>query len=99
QHTRDVDPDRTRLRARAAERRGVGEVLHRPGALQHRGQQDPDRAGVRVAVGVAADLAVDRTHVQAGAAAQAVERLTQRAGDLLDATVVEEDQVKLLRSL
>ncbi len=48
-------------------------------ALEHRRQEDPDRPGIRVAVGVAADLAVHRADVQAGAAAKARERLAQRS--------------------
>ena len=56
----------------------MGEVLDRGRALEHGREQDADGARVRVAVGVAADLAVDGADVEAGAAAQAVERLAQR---------------------
>src|SRR5262245_46859151 len=77
----------------------MGQVLDRAIALQHGGEEDPDGPGVRVAVGVPADLPVDGADVEAGAAAQTVERLPQFPGDLSGPAVVEEDQVELLWSL
>ena len=77
----------------------MGQLAHRLVALEHRGEEDADGARVRVAVGVAADLAVHRADVEAGPAAQAVERLPQGGGDLARAAVVEQDQVELLRPL
>ena len=47
---------------------------------------------------MAADLPVDGAHVDARPAAQAVKRLPERAGDLRDAAVVEQDQVELVGS-
>src|SRR5207253_5636598 len=98
QHPGNVDADGAGVGARAAERRGVRQLLHRAGAVEHRGQEDADRTRIRVAVRVAADLPVDGAHVEARAAAQAVERLPERAGDLRDAAVVEQDQVELVGS-
>src|SRR6185437_3810073 len=72
---------------------------HRLRALEHRGQQDADRPGIRVAVGMAADLPVHRTYVQAGPAAKTGQSLAQRAAELGDAPAVEQDQVEFLRTL
>src|SRR5256884_393826 len=94
QHPGNVDADGAGVGARAAERRGVRQLLHGAGAVEHRGQEDADRTRIRVAVRVAADLPVDGAHVEARAAAQAVERLAERAGDLRDAAVVEEHQME-----
>src|SRR5256885_15703657 len=99
QHLRNVDAHRAGIRAGAAERRGVRQILHRRGAVEHRGEEDAGRARVRVAVGVAADLAIDGTDVEARAAAQAEERLVQRPEDLRDAAVVEQDQMELVGAL
>src|SRR3989449_4913531 len=99
EHARDVDPHRACVDTRPAERGGVRQLLHRAGAVQHRRQQYPDGARVGVAVGVAADLAVDGADVEARAAAQTVERLAEWPGELIDPAVVEEDQMEFLRPL
>src|SRR4030095_73423 len=99
EHTWDVDTHWADVLARPAQRRGVRQLAHRLVSLEHRGEQDADRAGIRVAVSVSADLAIDRADVQAGPTAQAVERLAQGGGDLPRPPVVEQDQVKLLRAL
>ena len=76
QHPRDVDPDRADFAARSAQAAGLRQVGHapRPRALAlHRA----DRPGIDAAVRVAADLLVDRTGVQARAAADAVQHLRE----------------------
>src|SRR5262244_1434113 len=52
-----------------------------------------------MAVGVAPDLAVDGTDVEARAAAKTVECFPQGAADLSRAPVVHQDQMELLRAL
>src|SRR3989441_12355465 len=99
EHARDVDPHRTRVGARPAERGGVRELLHRGRAAQHRREQNPDGPRVGVAVGVAADLAVDGANIEARATAETVERLAERSGELVEPTVVEQNEVELLRPL
>ena len=99
EHARDVDAHRAHVLARAAQRRGMGEVLDRAIPFQHGGEQDADGAGIRVAVRVPADLPVHRADVETGAAAQTVEGLAQRPRDLPDATVVHQDEVQLLGPL
>src|SRR5688572_19616101 len=64
----DVDLDGAGFVAGAAEAGGLGEVLEVAEALEERGDQRADGAGVDVAVGVAANLAVDGAGVKAGAA-------------------------------
>src|SRR5918998_1493148 len=91
------DAHGTRLPARAAQGGGVREILGLLRPLEQGCYDGPDRAGVRRAVGVAAGLAVDRADVQAGAAADAVERLLELRAQELRAAVVQQDQVKLLR--
>ena len=65
-------------------------------AGEERREDRPDRPGVHPAVGVPADLAVDRTHVEARAAADAFEDLVQLAAEHVGAAVVEDDDVELV---
>src|SRR5215210_8696954 len=67
--------DRTRLRARAAQRGGVGKVLRLLVSLEQRRDDGPYRAGVGRAVGVPAGLPIYGADVKARAAADAVEGL------------------------
>src|SRR5438067_772427 len=85
--------------AREYERGSVGEVADGARALAHRGKEDADRAGIRVAVGVAADLPIHGADVQAGGAAQARERLAQRPIDLRNPTAVEQHEMEFLGTL
>src|SRR5207249_4557701 len=55
----------------------------------------PDGNRIDVAVGVPAGRAVDGADVEAGPAAEAMERLGQRAGELSHPTVVEDHEVQL----
>ena len=64
------------------------------------GRQDAaDRPGVDAAVGVAADAAVDRAGVQAGAAADALQALAERRRQHPRPAVVQQHQVELLRTV
>ena len=65
-------------------------------AGQQRREHRADRAAVDPAVGVAADLAVDGAHVEAGAAADAVEDLLQLGAEHVAAAVVEDHDVQLV---
>ena len=78
QHSRDVDLHRADVVAGAAQRGRIRQrrVVLDPGELRR--QHRADRAGVDRAVGVAAGPLVDRAHVQAGRAADAVQRLRGR---------------------
>ncbi len=92
------DPHRAGVVARAAERRHERQLaralaLH---ALQQRGQHRADRARVGRAVGLAAHAAPHRARVEAGAAADAVERLLQVRAEQGRAPAVEDHQVQLL---
>src|SRR3712207_1035088 len=82
------DAHGTSLPARPAKRGSEGQVLGLFRPLQQGRYDGPDRAGVRRAVGVAAGLPVDRADVQAGAAADAVERLLELRAQQLRAAVV-----------
>ena len=75
------DPDRAGLPAGAAQRGGVRELGRLRRVLQQRRDDRADRPRVDAAVGVPADLALDRAGVQAGAAADAVQRLLARAAE------------------
>src|SRR6185503_14722747 len=97
QHARDIDAHRAHVLAGAAEGRRMRQLLHRPIALEHGGEEDADGAGIRVPVGMATDLPVHGADIEAGAAAQTVERLPQRPRHLADASVVHENEMELLR--
>ena len=65
-----------------------------------RGDDFADRAWVHLAIGMAADAGIDRAMVHAGAAANAVQGLTQfTVGERLAATVIEQHQVHFLRAI
>ncbi len=90
EHLGDVDLHRADLVAGAAQGRRVGQRAGRRHAAEHRREDRADRPGVHGAVGVAAGALVDRADVQAGRAADAVERLApDRVGEHLGAAVVE----------
>ena len=61
--------------AAAAEGRGVGQVARLLDADQLRRQHRADRAGIDPAIGMAADRAIDRAMVHAGAAADAAQHV------------------------
>ena len=82
------------LGAGAAERGGVRQV-GRPREQRH--EHRPHRPRVDRPVGAAARLAVDGAHVQAGAAADAVQHLGVARPAQRRAAVVEHDHVQLLR--
>ena len=96
----DVDLHRAGVVARAAQRRCVrqrGVVLH---AGEQRRQHRADRARVDRAVRVAAGALVDRAHVQARRAPDAVQRLPAGlVGERGRPPVVQQHQVELLRAV
>ena len=91
------DLHRARGGARAAERRGVREVARLLEPLQQRHEHSAHRARVDGAVRGAAGLPVDRTDVEARAAANAREHLAVAAAGELRPAVVEDHDVKLVR--
>src|SRR5690606_14757469 len=98
----DVDLDRADLVAGAAQGRGVRKRLVdlARGAAQLRVEHRTDRPRVDRAVGVAAGALVDRADVEAGRAADAPQRLAPDAvAEDVRATVVEQDDVHLLRAV
>ena len=101
QHPGDVDAHRAGVEAGAAQRRRVRQrgVALLPSTPVSCGVRiGPDRARIHRPVRVPAGAFVDGAHVQAGAAADAVQRL---AADLVGqdggAPVVEQDEMELLR--
>src|SRR5215212_2727993 len=88
--------DGARLRAGAAERRGVRQVLRLFVALKQGRYDGADRTGVGRPVGVTAGLAIYGTDVQAGPTADAVEGLFELGAQKIRAAVVQQDQVHLL---
>ena len=83
--------------AAAAEGRGVGQVGCLLDADQLRRQDRADRAGVDPAIGMAADRAVDRAMVHAGAAADAAQHVLHPGAEHRGAAVVEQHDVVLRR--
>ena len=100
QQLRNLDLDRTHLGARAAQarrERQPGILLH---AVKLRRDDRADRSRINPRIIVPADLAIHRAMIQARAAANAVQRLPLlRIGQQLGAAVVEQHQVKLVRTV
>ena len=100
EHGRDVDLDRADLVAGAAQRGRPRQRRRLVEPLELRREDRADRARVDRLVGVAAGARVDRADVQAGRAADAVQRL---AADLVREHVgparVEQDEVELARAV
>ena len=87
------------LAARAAQRRHEGKIARRRrrGALQQRGDDGPDRAGVRRPVGLPAHRLPHGARVQAGPAADARQCLLELRAAKRAAPAVDDDQMELLR--
>src|SRR5436853_5666686 len=97
QHVRNVDLDRAHLATRAAQRRSERKIFRSFASNQLRGQKGSDRSGIDPSIGMAADLLINRTGVQTGAAANAIERLAQVfVCKNVHAAVIEYDYMKLL---
>src|SRR5580693_3234635 len=93
----DVDFDGADFVAGSTEGGRIGEGLRVLHVEELRGDDGADGAGVTGSVGVAAGLAVDGAGVEAGGAADAVQRRARfRVGQDAGATVVEENDVKML---
>src|SRR4051794_37034402 len=100
QHTWDVDLHRTDLVAGAAEARGPRQRAALAQLLELRREDCPDRSRIDRLVGMAARARVDRADVQAGAAADAAQRLAPvRIGERGRAPVVEQHEVELTRAV
>ena len=106
EHLRDVDPDRTHVEARTAQRRRerqrrrllVDRVLRDPPELG--GEDRPDRTGIDRTVRSAAGALVDRADVEARRAADAAKRLPAgRVREGVRSSVVEEDEMERLGSV
>src|SRR5579875_2680527 len=74
QQVGDVDPHWADFAAGSTKRRGKREFSGRSQTDKFRSDERADRTAVNPAVGMSADLAVNRTSVEAGAAADAIER-------------------------
>src|SRR5262249_2177971 len=68
-------------------------------AVIKRRQDAADRSRVDAAIGMAADPAVDWARIQARSAADALKALAERRRQHLGAAIVEQDEMKLLRSV
>ena len=68
-------------------------------AVKKRGEDTADGTGIDTAVGMAAHTPIHRTGIEAGAAADALQTLTEGRAEYLRASVVENHQVKLFRSI
>ena len=96
----DVDFDRTHFVACAAQRRCVRQRLRMPHLLELRGEDGSNRTGVDGAVCVSAGLAIHRTCIHAGGAADALEGLALSGpGENRRAAVVEQNNIKTLRAI
>src|SRR5207245_4106506 len=73
QHVRDIDLYRARRLAGAAQRGGVRQVRIFTHAVVQRREDAANGARVNSAVGVSADAAIDRTGIEAGPAANALQ--------------------------
>ena len=96
QHPRDVDADRTHLAARAAEAARLRQVSERASPCSARREHRTHGPGIHAAVRVAADLLVDGTRVQAGAAADAIQNLRKLTAQQPASPVVHEHDVQLV---
>src|SRR5581483_9271602 len=92
----DRDPDRARVGAGRAERRGVGQVARALEAVHQRGEDRADRSSVDAAVRVPADLPEHRAHVLTGTAPDAVEHRAVLGRKQGRTAVVEDHDVELL---
>ena len=91
---------RARLGAGTAERTRVGKMFPILQAAQMRRDDRADGAAVGCAVSVAADVAENRTDVQARAASNAMERVALfGVGEQFRAMIVEQDDVEFLRAI
>src|SRR5690606_31827815 len=99
QHAWDVDAHGADLATRTAQAARVRQVTPLLLAPQCGCQHRADRAGIDAAVGVSANLLIDRTDVQARAAADAVENLRLAAAEHLRSAVVDEHYVQFVRTV
>ena len=100
EHRGDVDLDRADLVAGAAQRGRPRQRRRGAQPLQLRREDRADRAGVGRLVRVPAGALVDRAHVQARRAADAVQRLAaDRVGEHVGAAGVEQHEVERLRAV
>src|SRR5579859_7842144 len=93
QDTPNIGLNRTDVPASTAKRRGERQVRRRR-SEEIRADDRADRTGVGHAVGMTADPPIDRTDIEARAAAQAVKRLAQnRIGEHAAAPVIDHHDV------
>src|SRR5438477_809043 len=98
QQLRNVDLDRTHFTTGTAQARRVRQLRRFAQSNQLRRDDGADWSRVNRAVGMPANLLIDRTRVQAGAAANARERLPRsRMGQHSRAAIVEQDDMQLIR--
>ena len=98
QHVRDVDTHRACRQACAAQRGACGRCRCRS-RCRTAASGCSDGPRVHTAIGMPADAAIHRAGVQAGTTANALQALAERRRQDARAAVVEDDEVKLLRSV
>ncbi len=100
QHSGNVNIDRTGIFAGTAEGFPQKQILGPVNTDQKGGYDGTHRPGVSKAIGMTADFAVNRAYVQAGGAADAAEHFPEFfICQYFCATVVDNDEVKFIRSI
>src|SRR6266566_5728862 len=100
QHLRNVDLDRANFVAGPAQGGSVGQAFGSLYTHQLWCENSTDRAGVDRAIGMTARAGIDRADIEAGATADAVQRLTTHiVGEDLRAPIVKQYQVEALRAI
>lgn len=95
-----IDFDRARLRAGTTQGAGHREMFPILQAAKMGRDDGPHRTAVSGAVGVATNVSIDRTHVETGTTANAVQCVPLfGVGVQPRAAVVHQDDVKFLRSI
>ena len=100
QHLGDVDLDRADLVARPTQGRCIGQAFGLLHSHQLRRENGTNGAGIDRAIGVPTSASIDRADIEAGAATNAVQRLTSYiVSKNIGAPVIQQDQVEGLRTI
>jgi hypothetical protein len=95
-----IDANRTSLRTSSAQRRCLRKVLPFGQTAEMRRDDRSDRSLIGSRVGMSADIAKDRANVQAGSTTNTMESVPLfHIGQQMGATIVEQDNVHLFRTI
>ncbi len=92
-HVGERNVHRADLLAAPAKARSVGQVARVVDACELRRQHRAHRPGIDRAVGMAADRAIDRAMIEAGAAADTAQHVGELVAEHLAPSIVEQDDV------